>query len=185
MECTRESAQQNSPREPRLRVGVGDLLTFGVITMRALATTKTTAPSHGWRRFFLLLGMFFIAFCLGGLTPTPRAWSDIRSQWLGAAAISVVCVGFLSATARAYWGRGSLTGLQAALLSIIFGSVLIFAARELFVSALFLREVRSRHASIGKESPNQTLDRMTRIALSRTFQVGCQLRAPRHLSALR
>ena len=49
-------------------------------------------------------------------------------------------------TARIYWRGGSLTGLQASLLCFIFGALLVFMMRELFISMLFLHEVKSLHA---------------------------------------
>lgn len=117
-------------------------------------TTNEAVPGRSWRRFFLLLGMFFVAFCLSSFIPTPGSWSDVRSQWLGAAVVAIICVAFLVATARTYWSRGPLTGVQATLLCFIFGVVLVFMARDLFMSAMFLREVRSSRRALHTGTPN-------------------------------
>ena len=111
-----------------------------------LLKAETSLPRKSWRRVFLLLGMFFSAVCVSSLIPTPGSWSDVRSQWLGPALIAAVCIVFLVATAHTYSIHGPLTGFQAVLLSMFFGVVLIFIGRELYVSALFLREVRGHHA---------------------------------------
>jgi hypothetical protein len=110
--------------------------------------------SQSWWRFFLLLGAFFVALCLGGLVPTPGSWSDVRSQWLGAAVVAAVCIAFLFVTAFSYWNRTTLTGLQATLLALMFGLVLVLMVRELYASAVFLRQVRSSDNHAGP--PNQT-----------------------------
>ena len=34
--------------------------------------------------------MFLGAWCLGGMVPTLGAWSEVRSQWLGAAIVAAV-----------------------------------------------------------------------------------------------
>jgi thiamine transporter ThiT len=89
--------------------------------------------------------MFLVAFCLAGLIPTPGAWSDLRSQWLDAATAAVICIVFLIITARTFWKGGPLTGLQASLLCLIFGTILVLMVRELFTSMLFLQQVRNLH----------------------------------------
>ena len=122
--------------------------------MPVLTTSEGAVPSQSWRRFFLLLGVFFVAYWLSSFIPTPGSWSDVRSQWLDAAVVAVLCVVFLVTTARTYWSRGPLTGFQATLLCLIFGVVLVFMARELFVSAMFLRDVRNSHRSLRTGTPN-------------------------------
>jgi Ca2+/H+ antiporter len=110
--------------------------------------------NYSWRHFFLLLVGFFVAFCLGGLVRTPGSWSDVRSQWLGAALVAVVCVAFLVVTGFSYWGRSTLTGFQATLLALIFGAVLVLMVRELYASAVFLRQVRSSQSYKQTGTPN-------------------------------
>jgi len=117
-------------------------------------------PSHTWRRFFLMLGMFFVAFVVACELPTPDSWSDVRSQWMPAAVSVAVSIAFIVASTVTYWRRGPLTGIQASLLCVIFGAVLIFAATELLTYIAFLREVRSRH-SVYYGSPNIAVERMT------------------------
>jgi hypothetical protein len=116
--------------------------------MKSVKSDVVAAQNPSWRRLSLLLGLFFTAFCLACLIPTPGAWSDVRPQWLGAAAATVICIIFLGTTARIYWRGGSLTGLQASLLCFIFGALLAFMMRELFISMLFLHEAKSLHACL-------------------------------------
>ena len=89
-------------------------------------------------RFFFLIGMFFVAVCASGFVPTPGAMSDVRSQWLGYAVLVLVCVICLTVTVYTYFSGGPLAGIQALILTLVIGTVLVFAARELFDSALFL-----------------------------------------------
>ncbi len=103
---------------------------------------------RSWRRFFLLIGIFFVVSFIACQLPTPGEWSDIRSQWLPAALVAAICVVLIVVTAVTYWRGGPLCGLQASLLGLIFGLVLVFMLRELYVSALFLRVVRSSHTAV-------------------------------------
>ena len=123
--------------------------------MQGVTSGVVVIRSRGWRRFFLLLGMFFVAFVVAGFIPTPGSWSDVRSQWLDAAVVAVICILFIITSAGTYWRGGPLTGLQASLLCLIFGAIFVFMARELFTSMLFLREVRSHHASLRVQEPNK------------------------------
>lgn len=109
-------------------------------------TTTTVPRSPGWRHFFRLLLMFFGAWCFGGMVPTPGAWSDGRPQWLGAAIMAAVCVGFIIGTGRTYRRGGLLTHLQAAILGLVFTVVLVGMTSELVLSAKFLREVRRSYS---------------------------------------
>src|SRR5664280_2389103 len=119
-------------------------VTSGVVVVR----------SRSWRRFFLLLGMFLGAFCVADLLPM-GGWSDVRSKWLNAASDAAICIIFLIAAVRTYWKGGHLTGLQTSLLCLLFGSILIFAARQLYADMVFLGELRRRHASVGVREPNK------------------------------
>ena len=117
----------------------------------------TLVRSHSWRRFFLLLGMFSAAFVVACVIPTPDSWSDVRSQWLPAAVVAAVCIVFVITSAITYWRGGPLTGLQASLLCLIFGVILVLMARELFVSAHFLRDVRSTHSLLRTGVPKRRI----------------------------
>ena len=115
---------------------------------------KPRADSQ-WRRFFMLMGIFFVASGFAWLIPTPGSWSDIRSQWFGTAWVAVLCIVFIIVSVRSFRRSGSLTGVQATLLCLIFGLIFVFAARELFVSAQFLQEVRRNNSSLGARKPNK------------------------------
>ena len=127
--------------------------------MTTSPTSVANMPNHAWRRFFLMLGMFFVALVVACELPTPGSWSDVRSQWIPTAVSVAVSIAFIIASAVTYRRRGPLTGIQASLLCLIFGATLIFAATELLSSIAFLREVRSRH-SLHYGSPNQPVERM-------------------------
>ena len=100
-----------------------------------------------WRRFRLLFGMFFVAFCVAGAVPTPGSWTDLRSQWLSPTLIAIVCLIFIITTAVTYWRGTLLTGFQASLLFSLFGILLAYMIRDVFVSIIFLRDVESSQAT--------------------------------------
>ena len=86
---------------------------------------------NSWRRFWLLLGMFFVAFCVDGLISSRGAWSDGRSGWIPPLAIAFTSLAFLCAAQFIYWRGAPLTRVQVSLLSIIFGGVVAVVALSL------------------------------------------------------
>jgi len=62
---------------------------------------------------------------------------------------------FVALSAYLYWHRGFLSGLQASLLCLAFGCMLVFGAQELYSDMLFFRELRNHHASTNQREPNQ------------------------------
>jgi hypothetical protein len=95
--------------------------------------------SPSWPRFFLLSLIFFAAFCIAGLIPTPGAWSDVRSQWLTPLLTALLCVAFLIVTAWSYWKTKSLSGLQAILMALLLGTLLLFVVHDLSTCIQFLK----------------------------------------------
>jgi hypothetical protein len=114
--------------------------------MESMTSAEVAERGRGWRWSFFLLAIFFAAFFLTGLLPTPGAWSDVRSKWLNAAADTAVCIIFLVAVVRGYFASGSLTGLQATLLGLIFATFLAGAAFRLIESIRFLQEPRGQRS---------------------------------------
>jgi len=131
---------------------------------------STPPQSHSWRQFFAFLVTFFVAFSLGGLVPTPGSWSDVQSQWLDATVIGIICIAFLVATAFSYWVRSTLSDLQATLLTLIFGAVLVVVTRELYASAVFLRHVR------GNRDKSPTVAKTSDAGRRRSGEFGLVLR---------
>ena len=116
--------------------------------MNAPSTAFAFRPRHSWRRFWLLLGAFFVVLYLASIVPTPGAWSDMRSQWAAPAAIAFVALLFLFATHWTYWHSKAITRLQVWILSLLFGAVLVvvvFALRECIV---FSRGVPNHRAAL-------------------------------------
>lgn len=112
------------------------------------------APLHGWRRFWLFLGLFFAAFILAAMIPTPGAWSDIRSQWAGLGAVALIATIFLFLVQWDYWRRGLLNCLQVCLLSAVFAAVLAVVGLLLWEGITFLRS--NGHDATARR-PNKTL----------------------------
>jgi hypothetical protein len=117
------------------------------------ALPSKEAGRSSWRRFFLLLGMWYAGVLVANLLPL-GGWSDVRSQWGNAALVTVICGVFFLLSAYLYWHGGFLSGLQASLLCLAFGSMLVFGGQELYTDMLFFRELRSRHASTSRREPN-------------------------------
>lgn len=122
--------------------------------MRRLLPDKVVARSRSWRRFFLLLGMFLAALYGPALLPL-GGWSEVRSRWLNAAAMVVVCVIFAIAAVCAFWKGGSLSGMQTTLLCLISGFFLVLAAQEIYADMLFLQELRNRRSPSHTGVPNE------------------------------
>ena len=74
---------------------------------------------------------------------------------MDAATICLTCTVFLVVTAVTYWRRGVLSGIQASLLALVFGSVLVLVACSLVESVHFLRDVRRNHAQSMSRTPNK------------------------------
>ena len=98
-----------------------------------------------WRQFCWLLLLFLLASMVSSLLPTPDSWSDIRSQWLPSAAIALTTACLFIATFWIYQRPGFVFKIQAVILWLLFGAVLIGAIYSLFESFAFLREVRASH----------------------------------------
>lgn len=128
---------------------------FAVRSMSDQVTTTKVPRSPGWRHFFRLLVMFLGAWCLGGMVPTLGAWSEVRSQWLGAAIVAAVCVGSIIVTVCTYRRGGLLTRLQATILGLVFMFVLVGMVWKLVDSANFLREVGRSHSGSLNGTANQ------------------------------
>jgi hypothetical protein len=100
--------------------------------------------------------MYFAALLMADLLPL-GGWSDVRSKWLNAVADTTVCVVFLIAAGWSYYKRRLLSGLQSSLLCLIFGSLLVFSAQQLYTDMLFLQERRDRGVSGRTGQPNFSL----------------------------
>jgi hypothetical protein len=114
---------------------------------------KEGGRSRSWRRFFLVLAVWFASVFVGSFLPL-GGWSDVRSHWRSAALLTVICALFLMVSAYLYWHGGFLSGLQASLLCFVFGCMFVLGAQELYTDMLFFRELRSRHASTNQQAPN-------------------------------
>src|ERR1041385_2663204 len=94
--------------------------------------------SQGWGLFFLLLGLFLAALCIAGLIPGPGAWSDIRSDRLSPMLVAVISFLFLVFTVYLHFWARLLNGVQASLLCLVFGGLLVVAGHDFFESIMFL-----------------------------------------------
>lgn len=95
-----------------------------------------------WMRFLLLLFLFFAGGLIASLLPTPGSWSDVRSQWLPLAVMTVINFCLLIAIFWIYRRAGPVFKVQAVILWLIIGSALIACLYGLYDSFAFLRQVR-------------------------------------------
>jgi lysylphosphatidylglycerol synthetase-like protein (DUF2156 family) len=126
--------------------------------MRSHPESSDVAAHHVWRRFWLLLGAFFVASVFAGLIPTPGGWSDTRSQWAAPCAIALTAVIFLLTAQWEYRRRGLLSRLQVWILSALFTAVLILISFSLWESVAFLRSVSDDGEQAAVHPPNQALE---------------------------
>ena len=100
---------------------------------------------QSWRQFMLLLLVFVVAMIVCGLLPTPGSWSDSRSQWLPPAVMGLTALSLFVASFWVYRRPGFIFKIQAVILWLLFGAVLIIAAYSVYESFTFLRDVRASH----------------------------------------
>lgn len=110
-------------------------------SMHSTPSSLDLEPERAWRRFWLLLGMFFVASCFASLIPTPGSWSDTRSQWLSPAAMAFTALIFLFTAQWIYWRGGPLGRVQIWVLSVLFGAVLVLVVSSLWECIAFMRDV--------------------------------------------
>jgi hypothetical protein len=127
-------------------------------SMRSRPASCGAAVHHAWRRFWLLLGAFFVAFVLAGLLPTPGAWSDTRSQWVAPGAIALTAVMFLFIVQWDYRRRRLLSRSQVWILSALFAAVLVLISFSLWESVTFLRSVPERGGQATAQAPNHSVE---------------------------
>lgn len=96
-----------------------------------------------WRQFWFLLLVFFMGGMISSELPTPDSWSDGRSQWLPAAAIGIITFGLIVATFWIYQRPGIVFKIQAVILWLFFGIVMVACIVSLYEAFIFLREVRA------------------------------------------
>jgi hypothetical protein len=110
--------------------------------MNALADSAHDQGKQKWRQFFSLLLIFIAAAIASSLLPTPGSWSDTRSQWLPPTAMALIASGLFVACFWIYCRPGLVFKIQAVMLWLLFGAVLVIALREVYESFTFLRDVR-------------------------------------------
>jgi len=106
-------------------------------------SATTSSPPSGtrsWGQFLLVLSVFFIAAFVSSLLPTPGSWSDVRSQWLPAAAIVLTTLSSLFWSIQIFRRGGFAMRSQAVILWVLFAVVLSAAIYSVFESFMFLRE---------------------------------------------
>ena len=96
-----------------------------------------------WRQFWFLLLAFFVGGMICSELPTPDSWSDGRSQWLPDVAIGIITLCFIVATFWIYRRLGIIFKLQAVILWLFFGIVMIACIVSLYEAFIFLKEVRT------------------------------------------
>jgi hypothetical protein len=138
------------------------VLSFGVVTRMEHETSKTKALLRDWR--WILVVSLLLA------VPTYGFTAPMRYALVAHIIATLAYVGLLL-----LFGDGFV--IEGALVVLILATFFAFCSRPLH---------RAIHrVSAERPSPNQTLERMTRSAVSRMFQYDCPWRAPRHRSALR
>jgi heme/copper-type cytochrome/quinol oxidase subunit 3 len=132
-------------------------------TLRFVVSTikRAASPAVGnWRRFWKVLGAFFLANVFGSLIPTPNSWSDVRSQWMPAVVLAISSLSFLVATLWLY-RKNKLSPVQAGILGFIFSGVFALAASGLYESFLFFQGFPPDKKWRGGSSPGPEIARVT------------------------
>jgi hypothetical protein len=113
--------------------------------MTTNASNSLPPAARGWRQFLLVLAVFFVTAFVSSLLPTPGSWSDVRSQWLPAAAIALTTLCSLIWSIQIFRRAGFSMRFQAFILWVLFAVVLCATIYSLFESFAFLGEVRKSH----------------------------------------
>jgi F0F1-type ATP synthase membrane subunit a len=110
--------------------------------MEANIDSKQGGERRVWQPFLSYLVVFVFSATVCSLLPTPNSWSDVRSQWVPSAAIALLALCLIVASIWIYRRSGQVFKIQAIILWVVFGGVLIAAACDLYASIGFLKEVR-------------------------------------------
>ena len=128
-------------------------------------------PRYSWRRFWLYLGMFFVAFTIAGLLPTPGSWSDSRSHWLPLVAIALIDLLFLMAAHWDYHRLALLSRLQVWILSLLLGTLFLLTIVSLWECIAFRLAIRKHLSETAEGMPNHRLQATAGCALVPGFAV--------------
>jgi hypothetical protein len=110
--------------------------------MEIVTDPRRDANGQVWRPFWSLLIVFLLGGLVCSILPTPDSWSDARSHWLPPAAVGLMAACLFIASFWIYRRSGMVFKIQALILWLLLGAVVIGATCALYDSFLFLREVR-------------------------------------------
>jgi len=132
---------------------------FGVRTNHVMKQPEhktRTLQRQDWQQCLWLLLIFLVAFMIAACLPTPGAWSDRKSQWLGDAFFAPISFALFIATNWIFKRKGLVFKLQAVLLWLLFGFAFVTSTCGLFVSVSFLREVHDQQLKNQMRETNQS-----------------------------